>query len=292
MTASRSTGAAAGLCPRSRCGPVSGHGSWLMDEEGERWLDAYGGHAVASTGSLASRRGQGDRRPGRDTDLLLHRGSPRGRGSAGRRLVARSAPIRWARSSSATPARRRTRTRWRWPAQVTGRQRIVSMAGGWHGRTAATLACTDGAKYEAGAPGAGYPALAQGARSTTSPPSRPRWTTRWRRCSGAGPGDGRCPGLLAASSSGPPAGSAIARRGADLRRNAVRRRPVRRLHGGGGVRRGARRPSTMAKGLAAGLPIGAVVATPAMTAGLKVGDLAAPSAAARCRCGAAWPTSR
>ena len=30
--------------------PVSAHGSWIVDERGERWLDAYGGHAVASTG--------------------------------------------------------------------------------------------------------------------------------------------------------------------------------------------------------------------------------------------------
>jgi acetylornithine aminotransferase len=30
--------------------PVSGHGSWLVDAEGNEWLDAYGGHAVASTG--------------------------------------------------------------------------------------------------------------------------------------------------------------------------------------------------------------------------------------------------
>jgi acetylornithine/succinyldiaminopimelate/putrescine aminotransferase len=30
--------------------PVSGRGSWIIDEDGARWLDAYGGHAVASTG--------------------------------------------------------------------------------------------------------------------------------------------------------------------------------------------------------------------------------------------------
>ena len=30
--------------------PVSGHGSWLVDADGREWLDAYGGHAVASTG--------------------------------------------------------------------------------------------------------------------------------------------------------------------------------------------------------------------------------------------------
>ena len=30
--------------------PVRGRGSWLIDEDGQEWLDAYGGHAVASTG--------------------------------------------------------------------------------------------------------------------------------------------------------------------------------------------------------------------------------------------------
>src|SRR6266498_6064905 len=30
--------------------PVRGHGSWLVDADGLEWLDAYGGHAVASTG--------------------------------------------------------------------------------------------------------------------------------------------------------------------------------------------------------------------------------------------------
>ena len=30
--------------------PVRGEGSWLIDEAGQRWLDAYGGHAVAATG--------------------------------------------------------------------------------------------------------------------------------------------------------------------------------------------------------------------------------------------------
>src|SRR4051812_16100642 len=30
--------------------PVRGRGSWLIDEDGDEWLDAYGGHAVAATG--------------------------------------------------------------------------------------------------------------------------------------------------------------------------------------------------------------------------------------------------
>ena len=39
----------------------------------------------------------------------------------------------------------------------TGRQTIVSVRGGWHGRTAATLACTDGPRYEEAARRAGMP---------------------------------------------------------------------------------------------------------------------------------------
>src|SRR2546423_10760062 len=30
--------------------PVRGRGSWLIDENGDEWLDAYGGHAVAAAG--------------------------------------------------------------------------------------------------------------------------------------------------------------------------------------------------------------------------------------------------
>ena len=41
--------------------------------------------------------------------------------------------------------------------KVTGRQLFVSIEGGWHGRTAATLAVTDGEKYMAGARRAGIP---------------------------------------------------------------------------------------------------------------------------------------
>jgi acetylornithine/succinyldiaminopimelate/putrescine aminotransferase len=39
----------------------------------------------------------------------------------------------------------------------TGRRLIVSLRGGWHGRTAATLAVTDGVKYEEAAARAGVP---------------------------------------------------------------------------------------------------------------------------------------
>jgi acetylornithine/N-succinyldiaminopimelate aminotransferase len=41
--------------------------------------------------------------------------------------------------------------------RYSGRQTIVSIGGGWHGRTAATLACTDGTRYEEAARRSGIP---------------------------------------------------------------------------------------------------------------------------------------
>ncbi|HSR15269.1 MAG TPA: aminotransferase class III-fold pyridoxal phosphate-dependent enzyme, partial [Gemmatimonadales bacterium] len=154
----------------------------------------------------------------------------------------------------------------------TGRQRVVSVRGGWHGRTPGVLACTDGARYEEAARRTGIPlstkvpfndttALAaavdesvaavivepvqgiEGARDCS-----PEFLRAARQvCSEAGAallfdeiqcGCGRSGAFTAAEAYG-------------VTPDAV----------------------TMAKGLAAGLPIGAVVATPWLVEGLAIGDL-------------------
>lgn len=136
--------------------PARGEGSWIIDEAGERWLDAYGGHAVASTGhchphvvrAIAEQAGTllfystVLAHPNRErlaADLVAH--LPAG---LDRTFFCNSGAE--ANENLLGLARRRT-----------GRQRIVTLLGGWHGRTVATLACTDGAKYEAGARRAGMP---------------------------------------------------------------------------------------------------------------------------------------
>jgi acetylornithine/succinyldiaminopimelate/putrescine aminotransferase len=156
--------------------------------------------------------------------------------------------------------------------RYTGRQAIVSVKGGWHGRTAATLACTDGARYEEAAKRAGVPlsrkvpfddarALATavddsvaavlvepvqgfaGARDCSA-----EFLAAARRiCDERGAvllfdevqcGVGRCGAFSAAESYG-------------VTPDAL----------------------TFAKGLAGGLPIGAVVASPRLTDSLAPGDL-------------------
>ncbi len=92
--------------------PVRGRGSWLIDADGREWLDAYGGHAVASTGHSHPHVA---RAIARQAETLLF-------------------------YSAAVPLESREQ-----------------LAAGWHGRTVATIACTDGAKYEEWARGAGMP---------------------------------------------------------------------------------------------------------------------------------------
>jgi acetylornithine/succinyldiaminopimelate/putrescine aminotransferase len=154
----------------------------------------------------------------------------------------------------------------------TGRQAIVSVRGGWHGRTAATLACTDGAKYEEAAGRSGIPlsrkvpfndipALEAAVDDTVAAvivepvqgfagarDCAPEFLRAARRVSSNSGavlifdevqcGVGRCGAFSAAESFG-------------VTPDVL----------------------TFAKGLAAGLPIAAVVATTDITSGLTVGDL-------------------
>jgi acetylornithine/succinyldiaminopimelate/putrescine aminotransferase len=135
---------------------ASGHGSWLVDENGDEWLDAYGGHAVATCGHshptvVAAIADQAARL------LFYSTAVPHAnRERLARELIAR-APHPLAKVFFCNSGAEANENMLMLARRKTGRQGVVSMLGGWHGRTAATLACTDGAKYEAGATRAGVP---------------------------------------------------------------------------------------------------------------------------------------
>jgi acetylornithine/succinyldiaminopimelate/putrescine aminotransferase len=136
--------------------PVRGRGSWLIDENGDEWLDAYGGHAVAATGhshpdvvrAIAAQA----------AELLFYSTAvplPQREELADKLVELCPEPLTQvflcnsgaeANENALHLARRHT-----------GRQAVVSVKGGWHGRTAATLACTDGARYEESARRSGIP---------------------------------------------------------------------------------------------------------------------------------------
>jgi acetylornithine/N-succinyldiaminopimelate aminotransferase len=251
--------------------PVRGHGSWLVDEDGAEWLDAYGGHAVASTGhshpdvvrAIAEQAGQ----------LLFYSTAvPLPQREALADKLAELCPEPLGRVFLCNSGAEANENALHLARRHTGRQTIVTVRGGWHGRTAATLACTDGPRYEEAARRAGVPlsrkvafddvaALRAGVDESVAAvlvepiqgfagarDCSPEFLAAARRaCDDHGAvllfdevqcGVGRCGAFAAAEAVG-------------VTPDAL----------------------TFAKGLAGGLPIGAVVATPALTESLAIGDL-------------------
>jgi acetylornithine/succinyldiaminopimelate/putrescine aminotransferase len=251
--------------------PVRGRGSWLVDEDGNEWLDAYGGHAVASTGhshpdvvrAIAAQAEQ----------LLFYSTAvphPTRKELAER--LAALCPDPLSRVFFCNSGAEANENALHLARKWTGRREVVSLLGGWHGRTAATLACTDGARYEEAARRSGIPLSRKVAPEDVAALEAAVDET------------------VAAVIVEPVQGLAGAR---DLSADFLR--AARRICDARGAalifdevqcgvgRCGAFSTAeavgvvpdvlTFAKGLAAGLPIGAVMATPAVAAGIGVGDL-------------------
>jgi acetylornithine/N-succinyldiaminopimelate aminotransferase len=136
--------------------PVRGRGSWLIDENGDEWLDAYGGHAVAATGHshpdvVRAVQEQAE-------DLLFYSSAVphAGREKLAEKLV-ELCPEPLSRVFLCNSGAEANENALHLARRFTGRQAVVSLSGGWHGRTSATLACTDGARYEEAARRSGIP---------------------------------------------------------------------------------------------------------------------------------------
>jgi acetylornithine/N-succinyldiaminopimelate aminotransferase len=251
--------------------PVRGHGSWLVDESGEEWLDAYGGHAVASTGHSHP---EVVRAIAEQAERLLFYSSAVSfelRDELAEKLAS-LCPSPLGRVFFCNSGAEANENALHLARKHTGRQTIVSVAGGWHGRTAATLAVTDGKRYEDGARRAGLPlsrkvpfddvaALAAAVDDSVAAliVEPVQGLAGARECS---------TGFLHA------ARRICSQRGAVLIFDEVQC-GVGRCGAFSAAEAYGVTPDilTFAKGLAAGLPIGAVVATPAVTAQLTMGDL-------------------
>lgn len=267
---------------------VSGHGSWLIDDHGDQWLDAYGGHAVASTGHchphvVAAIKQQAA------TLIFYSTAVPHRLREELAEMLAERSPGDLSKVFFVNSGAEANENALGLARKATGRQKIVSVEGGWHGRTAACLAVTDGAKYEAGAVRAGMPlsvkvpfndvAAMESAvdRTVAAVIVEPvQGLTGARDCS---------PAFLAA------ARAACSKSGAVLIFDEVQC---------GVGRSGAFTAAesfgvtpdiiTLAKGLASGLPIGAMLATSDLTSGLHVGDLGSTFGGGPVACAAAIAT--
>src|SRR4051812_25797658 len=127
--------------------PVRGRGSWLIEENGDEWLDAYGGHAVAATGHSHPHVVRAVQEQAEDL-LFYSSAVPHPlREKLAEKLV-ELCPEPLSQVFLCNSGAEANENALHLARRYSNRQTIVSISGGWHGRTVATLACTDGARYE------------------------------------------------------------------------------------------------------------------------------------------------
>jgi acetylornithine/N-succinyldiaminopimelate aminotransferase len=125
---------------------VGGRGAWLFAADGERYLDLYGGHAVAGTGHchphvVAAIQAQA-------STLLFYSNLVYSdvRARAAEQLVAR-APQSLSRAFFCNSGTEANENAMRMARMVTGREKIITFTGSFHGRTADSISATGLGKY-------------------------------------------------------------------------------------------------------------------------------------------------
>ncbi len=131
---------------KMRVAAARGEGVWLSASDGERYLDLYGGHAVAATGHchprvVAAIREQSER-------LLFYSNLvySETRARAAQKLVS-IAPDEMRKAFFCNSGTEANENAMRMARLATGRDNIITFSGGFHGRTADAISATALGKY-------------------------------------------------------------------------------------------------------------------------------------------------
>jgi acetylornithine/N-succinyldiaminopimelate aminotransferase len=123
-----------------------GEGVWIYTSDGERYLDLYGGHAVAGTGHshphvVAAIRAQAEK-------LLFYSNLvySEARARAAEKLIS-IAPPELTKAFFCNSGTEANENAMRMARMSTGRENIISFSGGFHGRTADSISATFLGKY-------------------------------------------------------------------------------------------------------------------------------------------------
>ena len=123
-----------------------GEGVWIFASNGERFLDLYGGHAVAGTGHCHPHVVQAIRA---QTEKLLFYSNlvySETRARAAEKLVS-VAPDSLTKAFFCNSGTEANENAMRMARMSTGREQIVTFTGGFHGRTADAISATFLGKY-------------------------------------------------------------------------------------------------------------------------------------------------
>lgn len=135
-----------GVYSRMPITPLRGEGCWLIDERGDRWLDMYGGHAVALTGHSHPHVVEAIARQARELLFYSNGVHLPVRVEAGERLL-RYAPWPGSRVFYVSTGCEANEAAMKLARKVTARRTIVAFAGSFHGRTLGALSACGLEKY-------------------------------------------------------------------------------------------------------------------------------------------------
>lgn len=123
-----------------------GEGVWIYTSDGERYLDLYGGHAVAGTGHCHPHVVKAIRE---QSDKLLFYSNlvySEARARAAQKLVS-IAPDELTKAFFCNSGTEANENAMRMARMTTGREQVITFSGGFHGRTADAISATFLGKY-------------------------------------------------------------------------------------------------------------------------------------------------
>src|SRR5688572_20094996 len=123
-----------------------GEGVWLYTSDGDRYLDLYGGHAVAGTGHCHPHVVKAIREQAEQLLFYSNLVYSRARARAAEKLVS-VAPAPLTKVFFCNSGTEANENAMRMARMATGREQIITFTGGFHGRTADAISATFLGKY-------------------------------------------------------------------------------------------------------------------------------------------------
>ncbi|HSK64766.1 MAG TPA: aspartate aminotransferase family protein [Pyrinomonadaceae bacterium] len=123
-----------------------GEGGWIYTSDGDRYLDLYGGHAVAGTGHCHPHVVQAIRAQSEQLLFYSNLVYSNTRARAAKKLVS-LAPASLTKAFFCNSGTEANENAMRMARMTTGREQIITFSGGFHGRTADAISATFLGKY-------------------------------------------------------------------------------------------------------------------------------------------------
>lgn len=123
-----------------------GEGVWIYTSDGERYLDLYGGHAVAGTGHCHPHVVKAIREQAEQLLFYSNLVYSSTRASAAEKLVS-IAPASLTKAFFCNSGTEANENGMRMARMATGREQVITFSGGFHGRTADAISATFLGKY-------------------------------------------------------------------------------------------------------------------------------------------------